>query len=83
MSVKETLKARRKTHGEYKETALISQTFKDAARSGSSWSNMTAAQKESVDMVLHKVARIVCGNPNEPDHWVDIQGYAKLAEEGK
>jgi len=80
MSVEETLKERRSTHGDYKETALYSQCFKDLARSASSWSNMSAAQKESVDMILHKVARVICGNPDEPDHWVDIQGYAKLAE---
>jgi hypothetical protein len=24
---------------------------------------------------------IVSGNPNEPDHWLDIEGYARLGRE--
>jgi hypothetical protein len=27
-----------------------------------------------------KMSRILCGNPNEPDHWRDIAGYATLIE---
>ena len=30
-------------------------------------------------MILHKVARIMAGNPKEADHWRDIAGYATLA----
>jgi hypothetical protein len=38
--------------------------------------------KESVDMICHKIARIVNGGqPQEIDHWHDIAGYAKLVED--
>jgi len=83
MSIEETLKERNQTHGAYTETALVSQILKATVRSGPSWLIMNPSQRESVDMILHKIARVVCGNPNEPDHWVDIQGYAKLAEGDK
>jgi hypothetical protein len=35
-------------------------------------------QRESLDMIAHKIARILNGNPNVHDHWHDIAGYATL-----
>ena len=35
-------------------------------------------QQESLDMICHKIARIVNGDPDYADSWVDIAGYAKL-----
>jgi len=29
-------------------------------------------------MVVHKIARILNGDPNYDDSWVDISGYTKL-----
>lgn len=33
---------------------------------------------ESLDMILHKIGRIIAGDPTHADHWDDIAGYAKL-----
>lgn len=35
-------------------------------------------QQEALDMICHKIARIVNGDPNYSDSWIDIAGYAKL-----
>jgi hypothetical protein len=35
-------------------------------------------QLEALDMICHKIGRIVNGDPNYADSWVDIAGYAKL-----
>lgn len=35
-------------------------------------------QKEALDMIFHKIGRIVNGDPDYADSWVDIAGYAKL-----
>ena len=35
-------------------------------------------QREALDMIAHKIARIINGDPNYADSWVDIAGYAKL-----
>ena len=35
-------------------------------------------QIEALDMICHKMGRIVNGDPNYADSWVDIAGYAKL-----
>lgn len=31
-------------------------------------------------MILHKIARIMNGDPDHIDHWHDIAGYATLIE---
>jgi hypothetical protein len=35
-------------------------------------------QIEALDMIASKIARIVNGNPDHVDSWVDIAGYAQL-----
>lgn len=35
-------------------------------------------QQEALDMICHKIGRIVNGDANYDDSWVDIAGYAKL-----
>lgn len=34
--------------------------------------------RESLEMIMHKVARILNGDPRYADNWIDIAGYAKL-----
>lgn len=35
-------------------------------------------QQEALDMICHKIGRIINGDENYDDSWVDIAGYAKL-----
>lgn len=35
-------------------------------------------QQEALDMICHKIGRIINGDPDYDDSWVDIGGYAKL-----
>ena len=35
-------------------------------------------QHEALDMICHKIGRIVNGDPNYSDSWRDIAGYAAL-----
>ena len=35
-------------------------------------------QQEALDMICHKIGRIVNGDPNYDDSWRDIAGYAQL-----
>jgi len=34
--------------------------------------------KEALEMIQHKIARILNGDPNYADSWQDIAGYAQL-----
>lgn len=79
--VKAILKERKITHGPYMETARCSQMLKDTMRKFPMYGSLTFCQRESLEMIQHKIARILCGNPNEFDHWHDIAGYAELVPE--
>jgi len=39
---------------------------------------MAFDQLEAIDMIIHKLGRMINGNPDKADHWLDIAGYAKL-----
>lgn len=41
----------------------------------------TLAERESLEMVQHKIARILNGNPDYTDSWHDVGGYVALVEE--
>lgn len=81
MSTKETLMKRGNEYGEFSQQAAMSQQMEDVLRSGPGWSRMNPAQKESAKLIVHKLARLANGNPDNFDGWHDIQGYAKLAED--
>lgn len=76
---------RAKTHGNYADTARISQAFKKLvlleldAREYRGQPALTDAQHESVDMICLKLARIISGNSGSDEHWSDVAGYARIA----
>jgi hypothetical protein len=48
---------------------------------GPSYDRLTPVQVHALRMIALKMSRIVSGNPNEKDSWVDCAGYATLAAE--
>lgn len=77
-NINETLQERGKRYGEFKDHAEISQHMKMVMRSKFGWANLDPDQKESLEMIVHKIARILNGDPNYDDSWHDIAGYATL-----
>lgn len=76
-----TLAARKNTHGEYNDHARVTQEIKAVIRSGPSYDKCSPHERETLDMIAHKIGRIVSGDPHFTDHWHDIAGYARLSEE--
>jgi hypothetical protein len=74
---------RRKTHGAFTTNAKISQGLKDFLRKEMSEAGvlLTDVQQEALDMICLKISRICSGQAGFHDHWADIAGYAKLAEQ--
>ena len=68
-------------YGEFKDHARLSQELKRTMQSTAGWIRLNDAQKESLEMIVHKVARILNGDPKYRDSWVDIAGYAELVAE--
>lgn len=78
--VDETLDERAQDYGKFKDGAELMQGIKRLLADHALQHNKTFAddQWEALEMIVHKMARIVNGNPDKVDHWVDIAGYAKL-----
>lgn len=73
------LTEREKTHGPFLTTAAKAQQLKDAMQGGKNWTELDDVQREALQMIASKIARILCGDHAEVDHWRDIAGYANLA----
>lgn len=73
---------RHKTHGDYDQVAIFTQSVKETWRRGPNWGKLTASQALTLDEIAHKVARILTGDPNQCEHWDDIAGYARLISKG-
>jgi hypothetical protein len=75
-----TLDARALDYGKFIEGAEVMQMLKRVVQVALNNRDKTLAhdQAEAMDMIIHKIGRIVNGNPDVVDHWLDIAGYAKL-----
>jgi hypothetical protein len=71
---------RKTTHGPYGLTATVAQEIKDIYRTYG-YSSLTSCQRESLDLIATKIARILVGDSKTRDHWDDIAGYAKIAND--
>lgn len=80
-AVEQTLASRGNVHGEFADNAQTMQALKDVCKNSLNWETLHSVHKEAVDMICHKLGRILSGDPNHQDHWHDIQGYAKLVED--
>lgn len=72
------LDERGKRYGKFKDHARISQEMKRVMQKTNGWNNLGATGREALEMIAHKIARILNGDPTYADSWVDIAGYAKL-----
>ncbi len=75
--VESLLAERNTTHGKFEDNARLAQQLKAILRDH----KMTDIQKEAMDMICCKLARIRSGHADFKDHWDDIAGYAKLASD--
>jgi len=76
--MREILDARGEQYGDFTTQGEIAQGLKQYVRGCAGWSRLNAHQRESLEMIMHKVSRILNGNPDHMDSWVDIAGYAQL-----
>ncbi len=77
-----TLNERGTRYGLFKGHAEITQELKARIRTHLENRNkvLTPSQQEALDMICHKIGRIINGDPDYSDSWHDIAGYATLVE---
>ena len=74
-----TLLERGSRYGTFETHAAITQELKAVMHNTSNWKHkLSHDQRECLDMIAHKVGRILNGDPNYHDSWHDIVGYTKL-----
>lgn len=74
------LNNRAKQYGKFIEGAEIMQMTKRLIHNYIEQRGTALAfdQLEAIDMIIHKLGRIINGNPDKVDHWDDIAGYSML-----
>jgi nucleoid-associated protein YejK len=81
VDIKETLAQREKAYGSFTTHAVISQELKEVLQSSPHWRSLSHDKRESLEMICHKMARILNGNAGYIDNWHDICGYSLLIED--
>lgn len=81
MSIEQTLAERGNRYGDFATHAGISQSLKEVMVATPQWAEMPTYQREALEMIAHKIARILNGDSNYADSWHDVAGYARLVEE--
>ena len=77
-TVEQVLVERGNDYGDYASKAQFIQGVKYLMRTSPSWEAMDADMRESMEMIAHKMGRVVYGDPTHKDNFLDIAGYAKL-----
>lgn len=77
-NIDKILDDRGKKYGKFKDHARITQELKTIMHTCKKWPYMEPDQHEALEMIAHKIGRILNGDPNYADSWDDIAGYAKL-----
>lgn len=77
-NVNDMLAGRESRYGSFQGHAKIAQDLKAVMHDRLGWDSLAPDQKEALEMVQHKIARILNGDPNYIDNWVDIAGYSQL-----
>lgn len=80
-TVDKTLEERGNRYGEFDLHAKITQNIKRAMADSDNWATLPDDMKEALEMIAHKVGRILNGDPNYHDSWHDIIGYTRLVEQ--
>lgn len=83
LNVDTLLQERAQSYGTFVSLAKTAQEFKSVLyrELGSRNKRLADDQAEALDMIIHKIARIINGNADHVDSWADIAGYAKLVAE--
>jgi hypothetical protein len=79
----DTLNERGSRYGAFKGHAEVSQELKEVVWKALAIRNkgLDPDQLEALEMIMHKIGRIINGDANYLDNWVDIAGYAMLVHD--
>ena len=65
-------------YGTFRDHAHLTQSLKESMQIHPNWDKLDHDMKESLEMIQHKIGRIINGDATYLDSWDDIIGYTKL-----
>lgn len=77
-SINSILTERGSRYGSFEGHAKVSQNIKHSMRNSNKWNMLDDDMTEALEMIAHKIGRILNGDPEYLDSWVDIVGYTQL-----
>jgi len=77
-TIDEILGQRGTRYGSFEDNAKTTQMLQNVLHSQAGWYNLSFVQRESIEMIMHKISRLVNGDPTYLDTVVDISGYNEL-----
>ena len=72
------LEERGNRYGEFADHAAICQDLKKVMSNAPKWKYLNPAQAQALEVIADKIARILNGDPDYDDNWIDIIGYSQL-----
>ena len=77
------LTERGSNYGSFLDLSRITQRLKNVAHQfcADNDKRFDVDQAEALDLIFTKIGRILNGDPNHADSWIDIAGYAKLVSD--
>jgi len=80
-NIDNTLAQRGTRYGGFVGHARITQGIKKEMIMSPNWELLTDDKREALEMIAHKIGRILNGDPDYHDSWHDIIGYTRLVEQ--
>lgn len=77
-NTEEVLKERGSRYGKFFDQATIEQNIKRSFADSPNWSILKDDARSSLEMIATKISRILQGDPDYVDNWVDMAGYSQL-----
>lgn len=81
MSVEATLADRGASYGEFRDGAAIAMDLFGLVQATPAFDRLSPDKQYAMFMFCAKMARLLNGDPNHRDSWIDIAGYAQLAHD--
>ena len=79
IEINSVLGQREKTHGNFSSNSTLTMELLQICKTQIEFALLPKPIQFAIFMILHKTSRVICGDHKYTDHWIDIQGYARLA----
>lgn len=80
-TIDKTLSERGSRYGKFSDLSSIDQALKHVMHQAPNWDSLKPHHKTALEMIQHKISRILNGDPNYIENWRDISGYAAITKD--